>query len=198
RCALRIPPTPHAPDGLARGRAAAQAPLPLDVNAGTVTVRQAQVESDTGELVIGPPKSRAGLRTVALPRAIIPELRRHLGNLTDPEPEALFFTGKRGGVLRRANFRRASKRGEAVAKLGVPELHFHDLRHTGNTFAAESGATLRDLMERMGHDSVRAALIYQHRTASGNRAIARAMDDKINKADSDDDEGAAGALAIVG
>ncbi|MEV3925753.1 site-specific integrase [Actinomadura coerulea] len=172
--------------------------MDLDVNAGTVTVRQAQVELDTGELVIGPPKSRAGLRTVALPRAIIPELRRHLGNLTDPEPEALIFTGKRGGVLRRANFRRASKWGEAVAKLGVPHLHFHDLRHTGNTFAAESGATLRDLMERMGHDSVRAALIYQHRTAGGNRAIARAMDDKINKAEPDDDEGAAGALAIVG
>ncbi|MEU4821223.1 tyrosine-type recombinase/integrase [Actinomadura sp. NPDC023710] len=51
-----------------------------------------------------------------------------------------------------------------MAKLGVPELHFHDLRHTGNTFAAESGATLRDLMERMGHDSVRATLIYQHRS----------------------------------
>ncbi|WP_329098609.1 tyrosine-type recombinase/integrase [Actinomadura citrea] len=183
---------------MARGRAAAQAPPPLDVNAGTVTVRQAQVELDTGELVIGPPKSRAGLRTVALPQAIIPELRRHLGNLTGPEPEALIFTGKRGGVLRRANFRRASKWGEAVAKLGVPELHFHDLRHTGNTFAAESGATLRDLMERMGHDSVRAALIYQHRTAGGNRAIAQAMDDKINKVDPDDDDGAAGALAIVG
>ncbi|MGC4959664.1 hypothetical protein ACLQ2P_41250 [Actinomadura citrea] len=53
---------------------------------------------DTGELVIGPPKSRAGLRTVALPQAIIPELRRHPGNLTGPEPEALIFTSKRGGV----------------------------------------------------------------------------------------------------
>jgi integrase len=59
-----------------------------------------------------------------------------------------------------------------VTKLGVPDLHFHDPRHTGNTFAAESGATLRDLMERMGHDSVRAAMIYQHRAAGGDRAIA--------------------------
>ncbi|SNR92861.1 hypothetical protein [Actinomadura mexicana] len=70
---------------------AAQAPPPLDVNAGTVTVRQTQVELDTGELVIGPPKSRAGLRTMALPQAIIPDLRRHLGNLTGPEPEALIY-----------------------------------------------------------------------------------------------------------
>jgi hypothetical protein len=66
----------------------------LDVIAGTVTVRQAQVELDTGELVTGPPKSRAGPRTVTLPQAIIPDLRWHPGNLTGPDPEALIFTGK--------------------------------------------------------------------------------------------------------
>ncbi|GAA2129242.1 site-specific integrase [Actinomadura napierensis] len=172
--------------------------MDLDLNARTVSVRQAQVELDTGELIIGPPKSRAGLRAVALPRAVIPYLRQHLGNFAGPEPESLIFTGKRGGVLRRANFRRATKWTETVTKLGVPELHFHDLRHTGNTFAAGSGASLCDLMERMGHDSVRAAMIYQHRTAGGNRAIAQAMDDKINNDDPDDDDGAAGGLAIVG
>ena len=41
-------------------------------------------------------------------------------------------------------------------------LHFHDLRHAGNQFAAQNGAALRDLMARMGHDSERAAMIYQH------------------------------------
>lgn len=46
--------------------------MDLDLNAGTVTVRQAQVELDTGELIIGPPKSRAGLRTVALPKRSSP------------------------------------------------------------------------------------------------------------------------------
>ena len=45
-------------------------------------------------------------------------------------------------------------------KVGVPDLHLHDLRHTGNILAAETGATLRDLMNRMGHRSTRAALIY--------------------------------------
>jgi hypothetical protein len=41
-------------------------------------------------------------------------------------------------------------------------LHFHELRHAGNYFAAASGAGLKDLMARMGHDSERAALICQH------------------------------------
>jgi integrase len=41
-------------------------------------------------------------------------------------------------------------------------LHFHDLRHTGNHLAAQSKVSTRDLMNRIGHDSMRAALIYQH------------------------------------
>ncbi|MGI5155875.1 tyrosine-type recombinase/integrase [Microbispora sp. CA-102843] len=57
-------------------------------------------------------------------------------------------------------------------EVGVPGLHFHDLRHTGNTIAASAGASLRDLMARMGHDSVRAAMIYQHRTAEADKGIA--------------------------
>jgi integrase len=51
----------------------------------------------------------------------------------------------------------------------------HDLRHTGNTLAAGTGATLRELMTRMGHASSRAALIYQHATAERDRAIADAL-----------------------
>ena len=56
-----------------------------------------------------------------------------------------------------------------------PALHFHDLRHTGNTMAAAQGASLRELMERMGHSSTRAALIYLHATRERDEAIARGM-----------------------
>ncbi len=51
---------------------------------------------------------------------------------------------------------------DAVRTIGAAGLHFHDLRHTGNQFAANSGAALKDLMARMGHDSERAALICQN------------------------------------
>ncbi|MER5423154.1 hypothetical protein [Streptosporangium roseum] len=44
----------------------------------------------------------------------------------------------------------------------ISGVHSHDLRHAGNTFASRSGATLRDLMNRMGHSTARAALIYPH------------------------------------
>jgi hypothetical protein len=55
----------------------------------------------------------------------------------------------------------------------VSQLHFHDLRHTGNALAAQ-GAGLRELMARMGHSSTRAALIYQHASRERERAIGAA------------------------
>ena len=60
-------------------------------------------------------------------------------------------------------------------------LHFHDLRHTGNTLAARTGTSLRDLMARMGHDSPQAALIYQHATAQADRAIADALSAQVEE-----------------
>ncbi len=60
--------------------------------------------------------------------------------------------------------------------MGVEGLHSHDLRHTGNLLAAQTPeTTLRDLMARMGHDSMRAALIYQHATLEADRHIAESM-----------------------
>jgi integrase len=58
---------------------------------------------------------------------------------------------------------------------GRPELHLHDLRHTGNTWAAATGASTKELMSRMGHSSARAALIYQHATEDRDRVIAQAL-----------------------
>ena len=62
----------------------------------------------------------------------------------------------------------------------MPGLHFHDLRHTGNQFAANSGAGLRDLMARMGHDSERAAMIYQHEARGADRAITVAINTHVH------------------
>ncbi|GIH90539.1 hypothetical protein ACFFMN_08520 [Planobispora siamensis] len=59
-----------------------------------------------------------------------------------------------------------------------------------------SGASLKDLTERMGHDSM--ALIYQHRTAEADRKIADAMNSKIEEARPDDDDGSSGVPARVG
>jgi hypothetical protein len=68
-----------------------------------------------------------------------------------------------------------------VKKTGAEGLHFHDLRHTGNTLAAMTGAPPRALMSRIGHDSMRAALIRQHRTQGADKKIANAMEALLAK-----------------
>ena len=89
----------------------------------------------------------------------------------------------------------------AAKSIGTDGLHVHDLRHTGNQFAANSGAALKDLMTRMGHDSERAALIYQHEARGADQRITDAIDSHVqaerDQAD-DDDDGPAGALVPAG
>ncbi|MDQ2706296.1 MAG: site-specific integrase [Actinomycetota bacterium] len=148
-------------------------------------------------IVVGPPKSRAGVRTIAIPTSLRAEIVKHLMLYVNAEPDALMFTGPKGGALRRAHFNNLTKWVEAVRKLGVPGLHFHDLRHTGNLFAAQTGATTKDLMARMGHDDMRAALLYQRATSEADQRIADRMSalvDERTPDGEDDDDGPAGAL----
>ena len=51
-------------------------------------------------------------------------------------------------------------------------MHFHDLRHAGNLLAAQTGVSTKDLKARIGHDDMRAALIYQRATSKADRQIA--------------------------
>ena len=58
---------------------------------------------------------------------------------------------------------------------GRPDLHLHDFRHSGLTWAAATGASVADLMRRGGHANARAALRYQHSARDSDRAIADAL-----------------------
>jgi integrase len=127
-------------------------------------------EPARGPLVTGPTKSAAGNRDVTIPSFLLPDVIAHLEGFTAPAPRPLVFTGPKGAQLRRSNFTRAWSRATAAA--GLSGFRFHDLRHTGNTLAGEAGATLLELMDRMGHASTRAALIYQHRTTHRDKLIA--------------------------
>jgi len=138
---------------------------------------------------------------VGIPRAIIPALREHLSAFVADDPDALVFPGPKGGPLRRGNFNRQASWPHAVRAIGAASLHFHDLRHTGNAWAARSGVGLLDLMARMGHDSERAAIIYQHAARGADEAITDAMDAHVEAERTGNDDwpdGAAGALSPAG
>ncbi|GHB70307.1 hypothetical protein GCM10010347_45720 [Streptomyces cirratus] len=80
-----------------------------------------------------------------------------------------------GAPLRGTSFgRKWRKAREAVAM--PKEFRFYDLRHTGNTLAADTGAKLKDLMVRAGQSPERAQLIYQHSTKEHQRRLADDID----------------------
>lgn len=114
------------------------------------------------------------MRTVNLPPHLIPELEQHLARFVPADCQYVFPNSK-GEPIKRSSFRSVWLL--ARAKAGLPNLRFHDLRHTGNTLAATTGASTRELMARMGHSTMRAALICQHATKDRDAAIAAALSD---------------------
>jgi integrase len=152
----------------------------VDLDECSVRITQASPVRTNGKRVTGDPKSRAGKRTVYLPDFLLPELRRHLQWFAEKEPDALLFVGEKGAPFRRSTFGRKWRK--ARTKVGMPEnFRFYDLRHTGNTLAADTGAKLKDLMVRAGQSSERAQLIYQHSTAKHQRRLAQGIDAEVRQ-----------------
>ncbi|MDZ7576619.1 MAG: tyrosine-type recombinase/integrase [Candidatus Nanopelagicales bacterium] len=164
------------------GEVAALRRRDLDFGAGTVRVSRALTEIRGQGLAFGPPKSRAGVRTVSVPNVVMSDLADHLHAYMEEDPQALVFTGPKGAPIRRGNFNSLARWKQIVRTIGAEGLHFHDLRHTGNMLAAAAGGSTRDLMARMGHSSMTAALLYQHATARADRHIADQLDSQVRAA----------------
>ena len=145
----------------------------LDLLHRTVSVVEQYQQLGDGTLVIGPPKTDAGRRVVAIPAVILPDIEAHLAEWANTGPDELVFPGASGRPFRSATLHAVWHR--ALRAVGISGLRFHDLRHTGNTLAAATGASTKELMSRMGHASARAALIYQHATRDRDAAIAESL-----------------------
>lgn len=133
-----------------------------------VKVRRA-VSRVKGQRVVGPPKSAAGVRNVAIP----PHIRARLGEYLDTLPKAattMVFPGSRNGSHMSPGSLHKVFDPRADA-LGLDTLRFHDLRHFSGTMSAIVGATTAEVMARLGHSTVTAAMRYQ--------AVASGRDDEI-------------------
>ncbi|MEU5595686.1 tyrosine-type recombinase/integrase [Streptomyces sp. NPDC020298] len=144
-----------------------------------IRVRLAEPERTNGKRAPGPTKSDAGARVV-VPAFLHKELKQHLAWFAEKERDGLLFIGEKGAPFRRSTFGRKWRK--ARTKVGMPDnFRFYDLRHTGNTLAADTGAKLKDLMVRAGQSSERAQLIYQHSTAKHQRKLAQSIDVEVRQ-----------------
>ena len=134
-----------------------------------------------GKSLVKEPKTTAGRRTIAIPDFLIVQIEDHLGRSTGPGGDDFVFTGITGIPLTANVLQTAWQR--ARAKVGRTDLRLHDLRHTGLTLAAATGATTVELMHRAGHSSSIAAMRYQHATKDRDRIIADALGAIANRFD---------------
>ena len=167
--------------GLRLGEALALTRADVDLEEGWVNIDKSAAELKSGERLVGPPKTKAGIRRIYVPPHVVPALRSHLECFTGPEPQALVFTGTQGQPVRRGSLYTAWLR--ATRELGLTGVRLHDLRHTGATLAAATGASTKELMNRLGHASSDAALRYQHATVDRDAAIARALSELATSKD---------------
>lgn len=144
----------------------------IDLKAGVIHVRRG-VAWVASKPVVGLPKSEAGIRDVAIPPHLIPLIKDHLAKHAGWGREGLLFPSPQGIQLTTSTL--YASYWPARKKAGVPALRFHDLRHTGAVLAASTGATLAELMARLGHSTPGAALRYQHAAEGRDAIIAKAL-----------------------
>ena len=147
----------------------------IDLLHGKIRVERSVVRPMSGQVVVGPPKTSAGRRTIAVPSNIVPAVKDHLERFVGPGPEDWLFTSEAGGPMLPSTLNRIWQR--ARKAIGRPDLFYHDLRYSGLTWAAASGASIAELMRRGGHANPTAALRYQHATEDRDRVITAAPAD---------------------
>jgi integrase len=158
---------------LRRGELAELRRSDIDVRRGVLKVRRSVVFVPGRGPIVKEPKTEAGSRDVAIPPVLMPIVREHLLEHTQPGPDGLLFVSPRGNVLRDSTVGRWYYPAREAA--GRPDLRFHDLRHTGAVLAAQSGATIAELMHRLGHTTPAAAMRYQHAAEERDHELARRM-----------------------
>lgn len=162
----------------------------VDLRRSKVRIRRAVVLVNR-ERIVSTPKSSAGIRDVAIPPHLLPLVHDHLDRFAEPGTSGLLFPAASGGHLSQSTLngkpaRRRIIKGRIINEsatgfcaareaAGRPDLRLHDLRHTGAVLAAQTGATLAELMARLGHSTPAAAMRYQHAAKDRDKAIAAAL-----------------------
>ena len=161
--------------GLRQGEllALTRADIDLDAVPAVVRVRRSVRRSESGTIRTDLPKTAASIRTVSLPAPRAVTLSEHMTAFVGPEPDAPVFRTASGTLPARSNLNTTFRR--ALATAGAPQVRFHDLRHVAQVYAAEAGATLPELMARLGHATPAAAQVYLHARADRNHALTDAL-----------------------
>lgn len=147
----------------------------IDLDAGTVSVQRSVAEVK-GEFVVKEPKSRSGRRTITLPPFAVDALRQHRaamlaeGNIAAP----VFCTGNGNYISKSNMIRKAFK--PVLKRAGLPDIRFHDLRHTHASLLLSQGQSIKAVSHRLGHSKADVTLrVYAHVMPADDKKLAEGL-----------------------
>jgi integrase len=144
-----------------------------DVNFENKTISVCQtVQSIHGRVRIGQPKTASSRRTIALSSfglSVLKDYKRETNR------EGLIFTTSKGTPISPRNLLRHFYKVREKAQL--PDIRFHDLRHTAATFLLKENVHPKIVQEMLGHSSIILTLdTYSHIIPDIQKEAANKMD----------------------
>jgi len=169
--------------GLRRGELMALQWDDLNFKTGVLTVNK-QVYEVKGKLLVSEPKTKASIRKIVLPPAVVEVLREDKKTVDSrwmfPSPVKEDCPITPSTVRKRLQM--------ILEHAGCKHVRFHDLRHTFATLALENGMDVKTLSAMLGHVSAATTLdIYTHITDDMQRTAAANIDQGIGKAEPSED-----------
>jgi integrase len=153
----------------------------IDLERGTVSItRSVRVLGTADGVQVGPPKTAAGIRDVALDAGTLEEVAHHLDQFVGGHPDSLLFPSVKStnpGTFVSSNnyWKRIS---DAAQAAGVRHFSAIDLRRLGATLTAQNGATIYELQRRGGWSDANVAMMYQRTNPERDQQVA----DKVGQA----------------
>jgi integrase len=145
--------------GLRRGEAAGLRWIDVDLDEQVIMISQQRITFGH-TTTVGPPKTAASRRTIALDRTTVRVLRAHRRLQMEEAAKAgdlwresgYVFTDLKGEPLHPDYLTRRFR--YLVRQSGLPPVRLHDLRHGAATLAHAAGADLKTVQEQLGHTSI--------------------------------------------
>lgn len=122
----------------------------VQLEAGVITVKRAAQYLLGKGVVITEPKTAKSRRSVKLPTTALKVLEEYLKQLNINQ--GLIFTTASGNPISPRFLVKKFK--QAITKAGLPDIRFHDLRHTSATLLLSANVHPKVVQERLGHSSI--------------------------------------------
>lgn len=165
-------------DGLRIGEVCALKRKDIDLERHAMHIRRGRVTMDHSKTT-DTPKTENSIRDEAIPPQLVPQLSAFFEKYEITDPDAWLFPGIRDDKQPIHPNSLRHWYDSARKNAGRPDLRFHDLRHTGLTWLAEDGATVRELMDAAGHSDVDTAMRYQHSVDARKNKLAEKLGERL-------------------